>query len=147
MLFRSTGVISSAGVGVQNSPLAMAVNLTVGPSATGPILAVSPASLNFMASTGANPSPVTLTINNSSLGTIFPVLTTSTSDANPWLNVALNNPAGAGGSITATVSINDGGLPNGSYTGSITITDGAAMNSPITIPVALSIQVPNPVLS
>ena len=142
-----TGVISSAGIGVQNSPVTIPVNLTVGTSATGPVLAVTPASLSFTTVTGANPAPTTLAINNTSLGTIFPVLTTSTTDGNPWLNVALNSPAGAGGSITATVSINDASLANGSYSGSITISDGSATNAPIVIAVALSVQVPNPVLA
>jgi adhesin/invasin len=142
-----TGVITVAGTGVQNSPVSIPVNLTIGTSTTAPTLAPSPANLSFTTVTGANPATAILTINNSGPGTIFPVLTTSTTDGNPWLEVALNDPPGAGGSVTATVSINDASLPNGSYSGSITIKDGSAINSPMVIPVALSVQTANPVLS
>jgi uncharacterized protein (TIGR03437 family) len=142
-----SAVITATGAGVQNSPVTIPVNLAVGTATTGPALAVSPASLSFTASTGANPLPTTIAINNSGQGTIFPVLTTSTTDGNAWLNASLNGQIGAGGSTTATVSISTGSLANGSYSGTILLTDAGAINAPVKINVALSIQVANPLLS
>jgi trimeric autotransporter adhesin len=143
-----TGTITAAGTGIQNSPVSIPVNLRVGTTTAGPTLAAAPASVGFNAALGQNPAPVTLAINNTGQGTISPIITTATASGGGWLNVTTAPAsAGTGGGLTATVTANITGLAAGMYTGAITVTDGGATNSPLMIPVSLSLLAPAPVLA
>jgi Viral BACON domain len=89
--------------------------------------------LNFAAPIGGgNPANQTLDISNLGIGTVD---WTASEDA-PWLSISPTNGA-APSTLTAAVDIS--GLSVGSYTGTITISSAQASNSPITVPVALTV--------
>jgi uncharacterized protein (TIGR03437 family) len=139
------GTITATAAGASNSPLNIPVGLRVG-SSGGPVLALSPASIAFVAAQGANPASVTLNINNTGDGLLTPSVAAATVSGGDWLRVTLG-AAGSGGSRPATVSAVVTGLAKGEYAGSLTITDPFASNSPQTVPVTLTIRDPSPVLS
>jgi uncharacterized protein (TIGR03437 family) len=143
-----TASITFNGASVQNTPITIPVNLSVGATSAGPTLAVTPASVGFTAAAGQNPAPATLAISNSGQGTISPTLTTVTSTGGSWLDVTSAPGSGAtGGAVVATVTANVTGLAVGTYTGTVLITDGGSSNSPLLVPVTLTIQTAAPVLA
>ena len=103
-----------------------------------PRIAVSPASLNFAATTGgANPAAQILNLTNAGGG----ALAWSVTDDAPWLTVA-----SASGTAPATLqaSVNIAGLAAGTLNATITITGTGAANSPVTVPVTLQLDAPPP---
>jgi uncharacterized protein (TIGR03437 family) len=142
-----SGSIGIAGAGVKNAPINIPVNLTVG-TAQGPGLAVNPATVAFTASSGANPAPITLAINNSGPGAIAPSAVAYTNDGANWLSVALStSPAGTGGSTTASVTVNANQLVAGSYSGTVVIMDPAVPTGSVQIPVSLKVANGAPILA
>ena len=108
-------------------------NATTGGS-TSPAIGVSPSSLSFTATAGgANPANQTLTISNTGGGS----LTWTASDNATWLSVS---PASGTAPSSATVSVNSSGLAAGTYNGSITISATGATNSPVSVPVTLTVN-------
>jgi len=104
-----------------------------GPASTGASLVATPTSLAFSATQGAaNPSGQTLTI--SSPGA---TLTWSATTTAAWLSVSPSSGKTQG---TGTVSADITGLSPGTYNGSITIAATGATNSPLTIPVSLTVS-------
>jgi hypothetical protein len=96
------------------------------------LLSASPNSLSFAASNLTNPPNQTVSIAAGGAATEWAV----TSDSS-WLS------ATASSSITpglVTVAVNAAGLASGTYTGSLKINSPGANNSPLTIPVTLSVQ-------
>ena len=101
--------------------------------ATAPEIGASPSSLSFSATVGgANPTSQTLGISNTGGGT----LTFSASDNAAWLSV--HPPAGTA-PATLTVSANIQGLAAGTYNATITVSATGATNSPVSVPVTLSV--------
>lgn len=101
---------------------------------TTPTIAVSPSSLSFTATLGsANPSNQSLNISNSGSGT----LSWSVSDNASWLTLS---PTSGTAPSSTTASVNISGLAVGTYNATITITSSGATNSPISIPVTLTIN-------
>jgi hypothetical protein len=97
---------------------------------------VSPASLTFSGTTGgANPASQSLSISNSGGGT----LSWTASDNQTWLTVS---PTSGTAPSTATVSVNLTGLAAGTYNGTITISATGATNTPLTVPVTLTVTAP-----
>jgi hypothetical protein len=112
-------------------------NATTG-GTTDPTISVSPASLSFTATAGgANPANQSLSITNSGGGT----LNWTASSNQTWLSVS---PTSGTAPSTATVSVNITGLAAGTYNGAITISATGATNTPVTVPVTLTV---NPVVS
>lgn len=118
--------IAASGVPTQN----VAVTLVVSSAA-----AISPSPTSFVFSAtigGGNPAGQILTLGGAT-GQAY----TLASDS-PWLSVA---PASGTTPGNATVSVNPGSLASGSYNGKITVTAPGAGNSPVTIPVTLTVTV------
>ena len=108
-------------------------------SSTLPLISVNPTFSTFMYSVGgALPPSQTFTVSNSGSAPISYGLTSSV----PWLALPATPPSGFT-SNTFTVSLNSAALAvmnPGTYQGSITITALGAGNSPLTIPVSLTIS-------
>jgi hypothetical protein len=81
---------------------------------------------------GNNPASQTLAISNGGDGTLNWTLT----DDAAWLSCS---PTSGTNSASVTVSVDKTGLGAGTYNGTITITDPNASNSPVTVPVTLTV--------
>lgn len=100
-------------------------------------LVVTPTPLNLTVQTGAAASNQPLNVNSS--GSPLNYSVTVSSSNTPWLTV----PAGQLTTGTpVSVTINPAGLTAGGYTGQITIVSPGASNSPLTVPVNLTVAAP-----
>lgn len=114
-----------------NAPLYEKVTLTV--VAPAPIISSNKSSFSFVAlAGGANPPSQTMTITNTGGGNLNWVSTKSST----WLGVS---PPSGGNSTLVTVSADITGLGVGEYYDTIIVSDPAAVNSPVPIPVRLSL--------
>jgi Subtilase family/Viral BACON domain len=101
---------------------------------TQPTIGVSPASLSFTATAGGgNPANQTINITNTGAGT----LDWTASDDAPWLTVS---PASGVAPSTLTASVDITGLAAGTFNGTITISATGATNSPVSVPVTLTVN-------
>jgi subtilase family protein/BACON domain-containing protein len=100
----------------------------------GPTIGVSPSSLSFSATAGgANPTSQSLSITNTGGGTL-----SWTASANQtWLTVS---PTSGTAPSTATVSVDISGLGAGTFNGAITISATGATNTPVSVPVTLTVN-------
>lgn len=103
---------------------------------TNPTIGVSPASFSFTATAGgANPANQVLNISNTGGGT----LNWSASDNAPWLTIS---PTSGTAPSSVTLSVNITGLAAGTYNGAITVTAPGATNTPVNVPVTLTVNNP-----
>ena len=101
--------------------------------APNPTIAVSPDRLDFSATLGApNPFPKTLTLTDSSGGVSWNATTSAA-----WLSVS---PIGGTTPSNLTVTANSSGLPVGSHLTTISIAAPGADNSPLSVPVTLTVS-------
>ncbi len=137
-----SSTLTVAATGATNTPVVVPVTLTINPGT--PAIGYNPSSLTFSASEGgANPANQTLEINNAGTGT----LSWSATAADAWLSLS---PASGSCSTTATpvtVGVNISGLAAGSYSSSITVTATGVANSPVTIPVNLTVNPPQDIFA
>jgi hypothetical protein len=102
--------------------------------ATQPTIGVSPARLSFTATAGgSNPANQTINITNTGGGT----LNFTASDDAPWLTVS---PASGTAPSTLTASVDITGLAAGTFNGTITISAADATNTPVSVPVTLTVN-------
>jgi hypothetical protein len=102
-------------------------------STSSPAIGVSPASFSFSGTAGgANPASQTLSISNTGGGT----LSYTVADSAAWLTVS---PASGTAPSSVTLSVSTAGLSAGTYSGSVTVTSSGATNSPVTVPVTLTV--------
>ena len=98
-----------------------------------PTIGVSPTSFSFSGTAGgANPASQSLSVTNTGGGTLS--FTASTNQ--PWLAAA---PGSGTAPASVAVSVNTAGLAAGTYTGAVTITSAGATNSPLSVPVTLTV--------
>jgi hypothetical protein len=129
-----------AGDGVPGNPdttdqdFALVVyNATAGGS-TSPTIGVSPSSFSFTATAGgANPANQSLSITNTGGGT----LNWTASDNATWLTIS---PTSGTAPSTVTLSVNITGLAAGTYNGTVTVSATGATNTPVNIPVTLTVN-------
>lgn len=99
-------------------------------------LLLSATSLSFSGPAGGTPPvPQGLTLLSSDAALAY-TAATSTVSGGTWLNVT---PSSGTTPVTLVVSVNPGGLPAGTYSGSLVLTAAAASNSPVTVPVTLTV--------
>lgn len=99
-----------------------------------PTIGVSPSSLSFTATAGgSNPANQTISITNTGGGT----LNWTATDNASWLSVS---PASGTAPSTLTASVDITGLAAGTYNGTITISATGATNSPLNVPVTLTVN-------
>jgi hypothetical protein len=102
--------------------------------ATQPTIGVSPASLSFTATAGgSNPANQTINITNTGGGT----LNFTASDDAPWLTIS---PTSGTAPSTLTASVDITGLAAGTFNGTITISAAGATNTPVNVPVTLTVN-------
>jgi len=102
----------------------------------GPSIFASPTAFVVPAKEGTNPPPLTLRVSNSRNGTLsYECLTTSAA----WLHVAPPMGQSSGGVNLHTVSFDTASLPPSHYRDRIVVT-GNATNSPVAIPVAVTVR-------
>ena len=121
--------------GATATPLTISVTLAV---ANGPLLSVNPQSLSFMLEVGGNPpiaQSVSVTSDVPTSGVPL-AASASTATGGNWLTVSPSQSSTPG---TFAVSIRPVTLAPGVYTGSIAITSSTASNSPVTVPVTLTV--------
>jgi len=123
--------------GTCDGPSATA-SLTVNSASEVAEIGYSPTSFIFEAEEGgANPDDQTLDISNSGAGT----LDWSVSDDATWLSLSPTSGIDTG---TVTLSVDISGMSAGEYDADITITASGATNTPVTVPVHLTITAPLP---
>ncbi len=117
-----------------NSPLTVPVVLVV---SANPFLKASPGTLNFAAATGGA-LPAAQDIQISSTGSALNITTAATTTSGGgWLSVT---PATGLTPVTISVAVNPTGLPAGTYTGQVSILSTGVSNSPLAIPVTLTVN-------
>ena len=99
-----------------------------------PTIGVSPGSLSFTATAGgSNPANQTINITNTGGGT----LNFTASDDAPWLTLS---PTSGTAPSTLTASVDITGLAAGTFNGTITISAAGATNTPVSVPVTLTVN-------
>jgi hypothetical protein len=126
------GIVTLTSAQANNSPLTVPVTLTVY-NANPTSLTVAPISLAFAFTIGgSNPANQTVAVSTTGSAVSF---TLSTSGGS-WLSAS-----GAGTTPrNVTVSVNPSGLSAGTYNGSVILTAVDAENSPLTVPVTLTVS-------
>jgi len=114
-----------------NSPITIPVSLTISAGT----LSANPSSLTFLQAQGGN-APPSQTITVSSNAGLLNYSAIATTVVGSWLSVT---PAGASTPGSVTVSVNGGGLAPGTYSGNVTVASIGAANSPLNIPVTLTV--------
>jgi len=126
------GNVQITSSGASNTPLSVAVMLTV--TQPPPSLAVAPAALTFNYTAGAAaPAAQTVSITNAGAGVLS--WTASTSDY--WMAVS---PASGSAPGTLSVSVNPANMAAGTYTSAVQITAAGATGSPASIAITLVVQ-------
>jgi OmcA/MtrC family decaheme c-type cytochrome len=107
-------------------------------SPTSPTLTASPASIAFTyASGGASPAAQSVAIGSSGSNVNF----TAAVSGGSWLAAS---PASGTTPGAVSVSVNPAGLAVGTYNGALTIASAGAANSPLTLPVSLTVTTTTP---
>jgi uncharacterized protein (TIGR03437 family) len=126
------GNIQLSSTGASNTPLSVAVSLTV--TQAPPALAVAPQALTFnYTAGGAAPAAQSVSITNAGAGALS--WTASTSDY--WIAVSAASGSAPG---TLSISINPANLAAGTYTSAVQITAAGASGSPASIAITLVVQ-------
>jgi hypothetical protein len=126
------GVPGNADTTDQDFALVIYNGTTAAP--TQPTIGVNPANLSFTATAGgSNPANQTINVTNTGGGT----LNFTVSDNAPWLTVS---PASGTAPATLTASVDITGLAAGTFNGTITISATGATNTPVSIPVTLTVN-------
>ena len=94
--------------------------------------AITPSSLVFDAASGSTPAPQTINVSAGGANTTW-----AASSSVSWMTTAASSTLTPG---TLTVSVNPSGLSTGTYAGMVTLSAPGASNSPIIIPVTLTVQ-------
>lgn len=128
-----TGSITVSATGPANSPVVVPVSVVIAPTATA---SATPSSLTFTQAFGA-PAPAAqmIVINSTTTGLTF-AATATTFNGGAWLSVT---PTGGSTSASVTVTANGTGLAPGSYSGVITFQVPGAANTPVSVPVTLTV--------
>ncbi len=131
-----TANVRITAAGASNSPRDVAVTLII---SSQPTIAVAPTSLTFTSS-GPAPAAQLLTISNSGGGTLAGLTASAqyTGTAG-WLTLTLNT---AGASPTLTVQPSTTGLAAGTYSATVNIASPGASNTPLAVPVSLTVTTP-----
>jgi len=127
----TVATVIPGGGPTMNSPITIPVKLTISAGT----LAAAPNSLSFLQAQGGN-APPAQTINVTSSGGALNYTALASTSVGSWLTVT---PASAATPGALTVSVNGAGLAPGNYSGTVTVTSVGASNSPLNIPVTLTV--------
>jgi uncharacterized protein (TIGR03437 family) len=132
------GVVILTSPGAGNNPLQIPVTLTV---TAGLTLTAQPSQVSFQLTPGSAPGSAQIAISSDS--PISFTASAATSSGGNWLTV---QSSGGTTPSVVTVTAQTGALAAGAYTGAITLTSAQAGNSPVAIPVSLTVS-PQPPLT
>jgi uncharacterized protein (TIGR03437 family) len=124
------GTIQISSAGIANSPLSVPVTLNV---TAVPALQANPSLLNFTVQV-SGPSPIAQTIDLTLSGIPASRSVATVGPGTPWLSASISTGAG-----DINVFANPAGLIPGVYNGTISVSSAGAANSPLTIPVSLTV--------
>jgi hypothetical protein len=127
--YSGTVVVASSDVG--NTPIPVAVTLTVAP----PALGLAPAALSFTAQAGGTAPAAQSVTTSSSNGTALSY-SLSASSTEGWLSV---KPTTGISPKSISISANPAGLSAGTYSGTVIVDSPGASNSPIPVPVTFTV--------
>ena len=128
--YNTTVTVTASGVSAKSLP----VTLTMTATTAGATIGFSPASLTFTGTVGGtNPAAKPISISNTGGGT----LSWAASDNAAWLTLS---PVSGSNNGTVTASVNTNGLAAGTYNATITVTASGSTNSPLQIPVSLTLN-------
>jgi len=126
-----SGTVVVASSDVANSPIPVAITLTVAP----PALTLAPAALSFTAQAGGMaPAAQSLTASSSNGASLAYSLSASSKEG--WLSV---KPTTGTTSRSISISANPAGLSAGTYSGTVILDSPGASNSPIPFPVTFTV--------
>ncbi len=126
-----SGTVVVASSDVANTPIPVAVTLTVAP----PALGLAPAALSFTAQAGGTAPAVQSLTTSSSNGTAL-TYSLSASSTEGWLSV---KPTTGISPKSISISANPAGLSAGTYSGTVIVDSPGASNSPIPVPVTFTV--------
>ncbi len=132
------GSIEISGPEATNGPQTIRVSLIVG----APSIRLTPSSLTFITSEGADPIHQTVNIQNAGAGILGWDAGWATQSGGNWLQV---NPTTAVAPSSMEVVVNPEGLLRGAYTGTVTISalpGTNAINSPQVLSIGLAVDAP-----
>lgn len=127
-----SGTVVVASSDVTNSPIPVAITLTVAP----PPVTLAPAALSFTAQVGGVAPPDQLITTGSGNGAAIG-FTLSASSAPGWLTA---KPATGATGKPISISANPAGLAAGTYSGTVIVDCSAASNCPLPVPVTLTVN-------
>ena len=128
-----TVTVTQSGVSTAPQSVAIPWTLVIEPE---PTITPTPSSLALnVPATGSGTATIAVTASQG-----IPI-TASASSTGGWLTVT-SAPATANTSSPISITANSAGLAVGGYTGSVTITSASASNSPVTVPVTLTVLAP-----
>jgi hypothetical protein len=139
-----TGTVTVASTGATNSPQTIAVtfDMTTAPPPVMPTISSMPHALSFdVATVGGTAAAQSLAVTSSDASALMLAAAASTSSGGNWLSVS---PASGAAPASLSVSVTTTGLAAGTYKGSISLTSSGAANSPLAIPVTLTIGATTP---
>jgi uncharacterized protein (TIGR03437 family) len=127
-----TGINPTTGVALPNSPVTIPVTMYASANS---MLVAAPVALNFSVAPNGNDFKTLTVTSTSSTNLDF---TVSTAQSSPWLSASAggNTAAGRNGVL---IGVNANGLAPGTYTSSITLNSTGVLDSPLTVPVTLTV--------
>jgi hypothetical protein len=109
----------------------------------GRLIVLSPTSLSFSSTQGGNPDPQKVNVTNGGLGKLSDLgvgtITYGSGQPTGWLTASLSATAAP---TTLTVTATSGSLASGTYTATVPVTSSVAINSPQTVSVTFSPNLP-----
>jgi hypothetical protein len=126
-----SGTVVVASSDVANSPIPVAITLTVAP----PALTLGPTALSFKAQAGGVAPAAQLLTTSSSNGAVLGY-SLSASSTEGWLSV---KPTTGTTAKSISISASPAGLSAGTYSGTVIVDSPGASNSPIPLPVTFTV--------
>jgi hypothetical protein len=139
--------IAIASTGAANSPVEVPVTFTVHapppPPPPAPTIVVVPSSLDFAAwAGGGNPGSRQLSVASGDGGALaVPTAAVEYTDGSGWLTASV---ASGSAPYAIWVAVSSGSLPVGTYRATVSVDCAGAANSPVRVPVTLSVATPVP---
>ncbi len=132
-----SGQVTVTQSGLAGSPATVAVSLRVIPAA--PYILAEPEAIRLAAVAGLDPAPAGLSVRNAGTGTLNPMFTASASSGGNWLTLSAPIGGSFNNSSSVTVQARSASLAPATYTGTVTVTSAGASNSPLNVPVTLTV--------
>jgi len=132
---------SSAGISPVSVPVTLNVTTPIPPSV--PTLSLGSSGLNFTATVGgtATPQNVEVATSDGSAVTFNASASVTTPSGGTWLSAS---PTTGTTPSPEAISVNLNGLAAGTYNGTVTLTSSAVSNSPVSLPVTLTVTTQTP---